>query len=165
MYFQLSDRSSDTLNSRESDDSTAQQGAFKPSTSLVLWACIGISISSSITALSLLFHQQSLSNPGTTTEGHVLENMRWPNPYINLERVYQAGSLASQPRIQSFHNFPHAVLQVDVADPKRAFLPEKHRSYFSTEGFIYPDDRFFEASSKACRQTHFQTGCLLPTTI
>lgn len=131
-------------------DTRTPQGTFKSPMSLVLWVCIGISLSSSITVLALLLHHPTLNNspPSSFFTTHVSPGARRPNPYMNLERVYQKGSSPAHPKFPSFYTFPHVVMQIDAADPKRAFLPEKHRSYSSEQGFIYSDDRFFEASAK-----------------
>ncbi|KAG7097042.1 hypothetical protein E1B28_004433 [Marasmius oreades] len=171
MYCQVSNQSSDTLESRTSDTSTAQlRSSFRPS-SLLLWACITISISSSFTALSLLLYDQNSISTTATTEGYALGDLRRPNPYVNLQQVYRTGPLTSRPRIPAIYNFPHTLLQIDASDPKRAFLPEKHRSYSSTEGFIYPDDRSFEVSSKLSTVIQFKNqdfgmeNCTLELTI
>ncbi|TFK96613.1 hypothetical protein BDV98DRAFT_555040 [Pterulicium gracile] len=90
---------------------------------------------------------------------------------MNLERVYQKGSSPAHPKFPSFYTFPHVVMQIDAADPKRAFLPEKHRSYSSEQGFIYSDDRFFEASAKRSTIVQFRNqdfgmeNCTLQPTI
>ncbi|KAF5364401.1 hypothetical protein D9757_011899 [Collybiopsis confluens] len=103
---------------------------------LIIVACISAIATSALSIfLALRLNRAESEKPLSASYGIG----RRPSTYINLHKLYD-GALEQGDRLPSFHNFAHVVFQVNNDDPRRALL-EDHREYYSSEGFIYPDDR------------------------
>jgi len=110
---------------------------------IYLVACLG-GICSSIVSIVILLGDAGMFKAGSSGSFPSLPTRR-ASTYINLGSINYTNSKPFPP----ITSFAQVVLQADLQSSQKS-MSEDHRSYYSSEGVVYPNDRHILATPDVC---------------